>query len=206
SIRPAPAGARVVRADIRDRQAVREALGSKEFDVVVQWVAYTADEVERDLELFRGRTGQYVFISSASVYQTPPARLPVTESTPLDNPYWQYSRDKIAGEERLVRAHLEEGFPVTIVRPSHTYDRTKLPIRGGYTMIDRMRRGAPVVIHGDGTSIWVVMHHTDFARVFLGLLGREEAIGEAYHITSEDLLTWNQIFQTVANAAGADLN
>lgn len=206
SIRPAPAGARVARADIRDRQAVREALGSKEFDVVVQWVAYTADEVERDLELFRGRTGQYVFISSASVYQTPPERLPVTESTPLDNPYWQYSRDKIACEERLVRAHREEGFPVTIVRPSHTYDRTKPPIRGGYTMIDRMRRGMPVVIAGDGTSIWPVLHHTDFARGFVGLMGRSEAIGEAFHITSEELITWNQIYAAIARAAGVELD
>ena len=113
------------------------------------------------------------------------------EATPLDNPYWQYARDKIACEERLVRAQQEEEFPVTIVRPSHTYDRTKLPIRGGYTMIDRMRRGDPVVIHGDGTSVWVVMHHTDFARAFVPLLGEPRALGEAFHITSDDLLTSN---------------
>ena len=129
----------------------------------------------------------------------------VTESTPLANPYWQYSRDKIACERLAMRAYREEGFPVTIVRPSHTYDRTKLPIRGGYTVVDRMRRGAPVVIHGDGTSIWSLTHHTDFARGFVPLLGAERAIGEAYHITSDDLLTWNQIYQWVADAAGADL-
>lgn len=205
SSREVPAGAEVVHGDIRDPESVRTALDRREFDVVVDWVAFTPEHVETDLELFRGRVGQYVFISSASVYQTPPARLPVTESTPLANPYWQYARDKIACEELLVRAHQERGFPVTIVRPSHTYDPTKLPIRGGYTMVDRMRRGAPVVIHGDGTSVWVLTHHTDFAKGLVGLLGREEAVGEAYHMTSDELLTWNQIFAAVAKAAGAEL-
>lgn len=205
SSRPVPPGARTLHADARDARSVREAIGSLDFDVVVDWVAFTPEHVAADVETFRGRTGQYVFISSASVYQTPPERLPVTEATPLDNPFWQYARDKIACEERLVQAQQEEGFPVTIVRPAHTYDRTKLPIRGGYTMIDRMRRGEPVVIHGDGTSIWAVMHHTDFARAFLGLLGEPRAIGEAFHITSEEMLTWNQIFSAVAEAAGARL-
>lgn len=206
SSRQVPEGAQVVRGDIRDPDAVRTALAGRSFDAVVDWVAYTPDHIESDLDLFRDATGQYVFISSASAYQTPPARLPVTEDTPLDNPYWQYARDKIACEERLVRAHQEEGFPVTIVRPSHTYDRTKLPIRGGYTMIDRMRRGAPVVVPGDGTSIWVVMHHTDFARAFVPLLGEPRALGEAFHITSDTLLTWNQIYGTVAEAAGAEMD
>jgi nucleoside-diphosphate-sugar epimerase len=205
SVRPSPPGAHGLIGDARDPASVRAAIGALEFDVVVDWIAFTPDQVETDLEIFRGRAGQYVLISSASVYQTPPARLPVTEATPLSNPYWQYARDKIACEERVVRAHQEEGFPVTIVRPAHTYDRTKLPIRGSYTMVDRMRRGAPVVIHGDGTSLWPLLHHTDFARGFVGLMGRPEAIGEAFHITSDELLTWNQIFEAVADAAGASL-
>lgn len=205
SSRPPPDAAHLLHGDARDPASVRAAIGGLEFDSVVDWIAFTPDHVEADLELFRGRTGQYVFISSASVYQTPPERLPVVESTPLSNPFWQYSRDKIACEERLVHAQREDGFPVTIVRPSHTYDRTKLPIRGSYTMVDRMRRGLPVVIHGDGTSIWSLTHHTDFARGFVGLLGNPRALGEAFHITSDELLTWNQIFLAVADAADARL-
>jgi nucleoside-diphosphate-sugar epimerase len=169
----------------------------------VDWIAFTPAHVEADLALFRGRTRQYVFISSASVYQTPPSHLPVTESTPLANPFWQYSRDKIACEDRLARAYREEGFPATVVRPSHTYDERLLPMRGGYTAVDRMRRGAPVVVHGDGTSLWVMTHHRDFARGFVPLLGDERAVGHAFHITSDELLTWNQIYETVARAAGA---
>ena len=202
--RQVPAGARVIQADIRDSAATGAALRGMEFDVVVNWVAFTPDQVDADIELFRGRTGQYLLISSASVYQTPPVRLPVTEDTPLENPLWQYSRDKIACEQRALRAAAEEAFPVTIVRPSHTYDRTKLPIRGGYTMIDRMRRGVPVVIHGDGTSLWVLTHSTDFARGFVPLLGEPAAIGEAFHITSDDLLTWNAIYAAVGEAAGVE--
>lgn len=203
--RPAPPGAQLLRGDIRDPESARAAIGDLEFDAVVQWLAFTPDHVEADLQLFSGRVGQYILISSASVYQKPPRELPITESTPLENPFWQYARDKIACEERAMRAYDEVGFPVTIVRPAHTYDRTKLPIRGGYTMIDRMRRGEPVVIHGDGTSVWPVMHHTDFARAFVPLLGESRALGQAYHITSERLLTWNLIFEAVAAAAGARL-
>jgi len=145
-----------------------------------------------------------VFISSASAYQKPPRRVPVTESTPLHNPFWQYSRDKIACEEALIRAYRERDFPVTIVRPSHTYDRTSLPIYGGWTQIDRMRRGLPVVVHGDGTSLWTLTHHVDFAKAFVGLLGHTRALGEAYTITSDDVLTWNQIYQLLGDAAGAE--
>lgn len=202
--RPVPEGAEVIHADIRDVDAARQALRGMDFDVVVDWVAFTPDHVEADIELFRGRTGQYVLISSASVYQTPPAQLPVTEQTPLENPFWQYSRDKIACEHRALRAEHDEGFPVTIVRPSHTYDKTKLPIRGGYTMVERMRRGAPVVIPGDGTSLWVLTHSRDFARGFVPLLGDPAAIGEAFHITSDDLLTWNAIYQAIGAAAGVE--
>jgi nucleoside-diphosphate-sugar epimerase len=202
--RPVPKGVEVIQGDVRDPASVRKALGDRSFDAVVNWVSFTTAHIETDIELFRGRTGQYVFISSASAYQTPPARLPVTESTPLENPFWQYSRDKIACEELLLRAHRETGFPMTIVRPSHTYDCRSLPMEGGYTAIDRMRRGKPVIVHGDGTSIWVLTHHDDFAKGFNGLLGNPRALGEAFHITSDELLTWNQIHELLAAAAGTE--
>jgi nucleoside-diphosphate-sugar epimerase len=200
--RPVPRGVKVLTGDIRNPASARAALGDHNFDVVVDWIAFTPEHIETDLELFRGRTGQYVFISSASAYQSPPVNLPVTESTPLDNPYWKYSQDKIACEERLMRAYREEKFPITIVRPSHTYDKTMLPVQGGWTVIDRMRRGQKVIVHGDGSSLWVLTHHSDFAKGFVGLLGNSRAIGEAFHITSDELLTWNQIHEILARAAG----
>lgn len=202
SIRPVPDGVEVLRADIRDSASVRAAVGDREFDVVVNFVAYTPEHVQSDVDLFGGRTGQYVFISSASAYQKPPRRIPVTESTPLHNPFWQYSRDKIAAEEALLRAYRDVDFPMTIVRPSHTYDPASPPIEGGWTQIDRMRRGLEVVVHGDGTSLWTLTHHVDFAKAFTGLLGHTRAIGEAYTITSDDVLTWNQIFTLLGTAAG----
>ncbi len=202
SARPIPEGAHVLQGDIRDPASAAAALSNLTFDVVVNWVAFTPEHIETDLKLFRDRTQQYMFISSASAYQTPPLSLPVLESTPLKNPYWQYSRDKIACEERLLRAYRDEGFPMTIVRPSHTYDRTLLPMDGGYTVVNRMRQGKPVIVHGDGTSLWVLTHHRDFAEGFIGLLGQPQTIGEAFHITSDEALTWNQIFATVARAAG----
>jgi len=201
--RPVPAGVQILKGDIRDRSSTNAALSGRQFDVVVDWVAYTPEHIETDLELFGGRTGQYIFISSASAYQTPPSSLPVTESTLLDNPYWLYSRNKIACEERLVKAYRQDKFPMTIVRPSHTYDRTTLPMDGGYTVVNRMRQGKQVIVHGDGTSLWVLTHHKDFARAFVGLLGNSHAIGDAFHITSDELLNWNQIFELVAKAAGA---
>lgn len=203
SSRHIPSGVESLQGDIRDQAAIKAILGKRNFDVVVDWIVFSPDHIEVDLELFRERTSQYVFISSASVYQTPPALLPVTESTPLDNPYWAYSRAKIACEERLVRAYREEKFPITIVRPSHTYDCTLLPMRGQYTTVARMRAGKKVIVHGDGTSLWTLTHHRDFARGFLGLLGNPRAHGEAFHITSDEVLTWNQIFEIVAKAAGA---
>lgn len=202
--RPVPRSAHVLHGDIRDRASVKHVLEGYVFDVVVDWIGFTPEHVEMDIELFRGRTGQYVFISSASVYQRPPAILPITESTPLDNPYWGYSRAKIACEERLVRAYCEEKFPMTIVRPSHTYDKTFLPVHGRYTVIDRMRRGKKVVVHGDGTSLWGLTHHEDFAKGLVGLLGNHRTIGEAFHITSDEVLTWNQIYKILARAAGAE--
>lgn len=204
SVRPAPAGARLLRGDIRDLAAAANALAGHRFDVVVDWIAYRPEHVAADIALFRGRTGQYIFISSASAYQKPISSLPITESTLLDNPFWQYSRDKIACEMLLVKAYREEKFPFTIVRPSHTYDRTKLPVAGGYTSVARMRQGKPVIVHGDGTSLWVLTHHRDFAVGFVGLLGNPRAIGEAFHITSDELLTWNQIYTIVGRAAGVE--
>jgi nucleoside-diphosphate-sugar epimerase len=202
--RPLPDGVPVLTADVRDAAAVRQALGDREFDVVVDWVAYTPEHVRSDVDFFAGRTGQYVFISSASAYDKPPRRLPITESTPLRNPYWVYSQEKIACEDLLVQAYRDSGFPMTIVRPSHTYDRTSVPIPGGWTQLDRMRRGLPVVVHGDGTSLWTLTHHTDFARGFVGLLGNTRAIGEAYTITGDDVLTWNQIYAILGQAAGVE--
>jgi nucleoside-diphosphate-sugar epimerase len=200
--RPLPEQATVLHADVRDPVSVKNALGDRRFDAVVDWVAFTPEHVRADIDMFRGRTAQYVFISSASAYQTPPSRQPVLESTPLRNPFWQYSRDKIACEETLVAAYREEGFPATIVRPSHTYDETLVPFDGGWTVLGRMREGKPVVVHGDGTSLWTLTHHRDFAQGFVPLLGHPRTIGEAFHITSDDVLTWNQIAEALAAAAG----
>jgi len=202
--RPLPEQATVLQGDVRDPQSVAKALDGLDFDAVVDWVAFTPEHVQADIELFRGRTRQYVFISSASAYQTPPARVPVLESTPLANPFWQYSRDKIACEDLLMAAYRSGGFPVTIVRPSHTYDRTSVPFDGGWTVLGRMRQGKEIVVHGDGTSLWTLTHHTDFARGFVPLLGHPRTIGDAFHITSDDVLTWNQIAESLAAAAGVE--
>jgi nucleoside-diphosphate-sugar epimerase len=200
--RPVPAGVVELRADVRDPVAVRAALGDLDFDSAVDWVAYTTEHVRSDIELLRGRTRQYVFISSTSAYQRPPARLPVTESTPLRNPFWQYSRDKIACEDLLVAEYRSTGFPVTIVRPAQTYDATLVPFRGRWTTLGRMLAGKPVIVHGDGTSLWTMTHSTDFARGFVPLLGHPRTLGEAFHISSEDLLTWDQITYAFASALG----
>lgn len=205
--RPVPEGARVLRADIQNGEEVKRVLEDRTFDAVVDWIAYTPDHVRRDIDLFRDRVGQYIFISTAAAYQKPLASLPITESTPLNNPFWEYARLKIACENLLVAAYRETRFPATIVRPSHTYDRTKLPVPGGdgYTVVDRMRKGKKVIVHGDGTSLWTLTHHQDFAKGFTGLLGNPHAIGDAFHITSDEVLTWNQIYEIIARAAGAEL-
>ena len=204
SSRPAPLGAKILQGDIRQPASVSAALGNLSFDCVVNWVAYTPDQVQNDLDLFTQRTQQYIFISSASAYQKPPAFLPIQESTPLHNPFWQYSRDKAACEALLEVAWQKSGFPYTIVRPSHTYDRTLLPFHGGYTTVARMRAGKPVVVHGDGTSLWTLTHHQDFAVGLVGLLGNPHAIGQSFHITSDEWLSWNQINEIIAHAAGAE--
>jgi nucleoside-diphosphate-sugar epimerase len=199
--RGVPDGVTELRGDARDAASVRAAVTGLDFDSVVDFVAFTPAHVRADIDLFRGRTGQYVFISTASAYQTPPSRLPVTESTPLRNPFWQYSRDKIACEDLLTAEYRDTGFPATVVRPSHTYDATKTVLSGGWTSLARMRAGKPVIVHGDGTSLWTVTHNTDFARAFVPLLAHPRTLGEAFHITSDDVLTWDQI----ANALGAAL-
>lgn len=203
-LRPLPDGVEVLHADIREPESVHAVLGERSFDVAAEFLAFTPEHIRTDFDLFEGRVGQYVFISSASAYQTPPARMPVTESTPLRNAFWQYSRDKIACEDLLVESYRERGFPITIVRPSHTYDRTMIPTSGHWTDLERMRRGAPVVVHGDGTSRWTITHNTDFAVAFVGLLGRPEAVGDSFHITSDEAPTWDQIYCYLAEALGVE--
>ncbi len=200
--RPIPEGVTRLQADVSDRSALADAVGDRHWDVVVNWIAFTPDQVQADVEFFAGRTRQYVFISSASAYQTPATHLPITESTPLKNPYWQYSRDKIACEELLMAAYREQDFPVTIVRPSHTYDETKLPLTGGWTAVARMRAGKPIIITGDGSSLWTLTHSRDFAVGFTGLLDNASAIGEPFTITSDEAPTWNAIAHEIAAAAG----
>ncbi len=205
----APAGARQITADIRDPAAVNAALRGHSFDVVVSWLVFTPPQLEADIERFRGRTGQYVFISSASAYQKPPVSFPITESTPVINPFSQYSSDKISCEVRLQKEMRETQFPATIVRPSFTYGLTMIP--SGYqswqhpwTTVDRMRRGKKVLVHGDGTALWTMTHNSDFARGFVGLLGNSRAIGHAVHITSDEVLTWDQVYRAIGRAAGME--
>ncbi len=202
-------GVRWLTADFYDLAQAQDVLANETFDVVVDWIAFTTQDIERDLSLFSGKCGQFVFISSASAYQKPPSSVIIRESTPLHNPFWQYSRDKIACEELLMKAYREQGFPMTIVRPSHTYDRL-IPIGIGdwskFTLVERIRKGLPVIVHGDGTSLWVVTHAEDFAVGFLGLLGHPAAIGQPFHITSDERLTWNDIYRAVGAAVGVQPN
>jgi hypothetical protein len=204
STRPPIAGVRHLTGDAGDASSIAAAIGTNDYDVVVNFRSFLPSQVRGDIDLFTGRTDQYVYISSASAYQKPVAHLPITESTPLNNPWWQYSRDKIASEDALVEAYRSNGFPATIVRPSHTYDETLLPIEGGWTVIDRMRRGEPVVVHGDGTSLWTLTHSRDFAKAFVGLLGNPAAIGDTFGITSDFVYTWDAIYRMLGAAAGVE--
>ena len=202
-----PAGAHQIVADLRDRAEAPAALRGQSFDVVADWICFTAEQAAADVELFSGRTAQFFFISSASVYQKPPTHYLVTESTPLANPYWQYSRDKIACEELLTREYRQNGFPVTIVRPSLTYGPTQIPASMSswnhpWTLVDRMRRRKKIVVPGDGTSLWTMTHNSDLAKGFVGLMGNVHAIGHAFHITSDEVLTGNQVYQLIGAAAG----
>jgi len=204
-----PPGAHQLVADIRDPEATARALAGHRFDTVVDWIAYTPAEIERAIELFRGRTRQYIFISSASAYQRPVGHYLITEDTPLANPFWDYSRNKIACEERLLRAYRDEGFPITIVRPSLTYGDSQVPLvinswQLPYTAVARMRQGKPLIVPGDGTSLWPITHNSDFAKGFVGLLGHQQAIGHAFHITSDEVLTWDQLYTATAAAAGVE--
>jgi len=191
-------GVKNIFADIRNPKETEKALEGYNFDSVVDWIAFEPEHIKNDIKLFRDRTEQYVFISSASIYQTPPEKLPVTENTPLSNPIWRYSQNKIACEQVLRDEYDATQFPYTIVRPSHTYDKTLITLEGGYTVLDRMKKGLPIVVHGDGSSIWTLTHHKDFARGLVGLLGKSEAINEAYHITSDELLSWDNIYKLFA--------
>ena len=205
-----PTGASAMTGDLRaNPDEVARGLGDATFDAVVDWVAFTPEHIEQDLRVFGDRARQFVFISSASAYQKPPSRFPMTEDTPLVNAEWQYSRDKIACEERLMRAFREDGFPAVIVRPSLTYGLSQIPLVLGHwqhpwTMIDRMRRGQPVIVPGDGTSLWTVTWSGDFATGLVGLLGREQLAGQAFHITSDEVLTWDAIVREAAHAANVE--
>lgn len=195
-------GARQLIGDADDAASIRAAVGDQQFDVVANFRSFLPAQAQADIELFRGRVGQYIYISSASAYQKPIAALPIVEATPLYNPYWEYSRNKIASEDLLVAEYRASGFPITIVRPSHTYDETSIPLEGGWTTLQRIRDGKPIVIHGDGTSWWTLTHSRDFAPAFVGLFGNPHAIGGAVHITSDDHLTWDDIARLFGRALG----
>jgi nucleoside-diphosphate-sugar epimerase len=197
-------GVTTLRGDADDPASIRAAIGDAEFDIVANFRAFRPEQVAADISTFAGRVGQYLFVSSASAYQKPIAALPIVESTPLRNPFWEYSRDKIAGEELLVAAYRESGFPMTIVRPSHTYDGGNMPFPGGWTAFQRMRDGKPIVVHGDGTSWWTLTHSRDFARAFVGLFGNPHALGSAVQITSDESLTWDDIARLLGRAIGIE--
>lgn len=209
---PVPEGATVLQADVyHDQARLAALLADHHFDAVVDYLAYHPNDIERDLSLFRDRTRQFVFISSASAYQKPVQNYLITEETPLENPFWEYSRNKIACEDRLMQAYREEGFPITIIRPSHTYGPTQIPFGVSswmhpWTVVDRMKRGQKVIVPGDGTSLWVLTWNADFAKGLVGLLGKEESIGEAFQITSDEVLTWDQIHLEAYRALGLKPN
>ena len=205
-----PEGAHSIVADINDETDVQNKLGDMTFDCVCQFIGFTPDQVQRDYRLFKGRTRQYIYTSSASAYHKPAASYIITEGTTLANPHWEYSRNKIACEDFLMKVYREEGFPVTIVRPSHTYDERSVPLgvhgkKGSWQVIKRMLEGKPVIIQGDGTSLWTMTFNTDFAIGYTGLMGNRHAIGEAFQITGDETLTWNQIYATIADALGVEL-
>ena len=205
-----PQGVHWIQADISDEQAVAQILQGRRFDCVCEFIGFLPEQVERDIRLFEGKTSQYLYISSASAYHKPATDYRITEGTALANPYWEYSRNKIACEEVLMKAYREHQFPVTIIRPSHTYDNRNVPLgvhgnKGSYQVIKRMLQGKPVIIHGDGTSLWTMTHNWDFAKGYVGLMGNPHAIGEAFQITNDETLTWNQIYAAIARVLGVEL-
>lgn len=200
-----PENVRQLHADVRDRAAMEAALAGETFDVVCDYLTYTPEQARQNIELFSGKTGQFLFISSASVYQKPPACLPITESTPLCNPYWEYARQKIACEAAFMAAYQQAGFPVTIVRPSHTYGGGMIPWALNsramrYSLVHRLKAHKPIVVPGDGTTYWTLTHNTDFAKAFVGLMGRLQTVGHAFHITSDQAMTWDMYLQIIAGA------
>ncbi|SFB94650.1 NAD-dependent epimerase/dehydratase family protein [Ruminococcus albus] len=202
---------RFITADINNEEETAEKIKDMEFDCVAEFIGFVPAQVERDFRLFNGKTKQYIYISSASAYQKPPMSYLITEETPLENPYWEYSRNKKASEEYLFERYRNDGFPVTIVRPSHTYDERSVPLGvhgkgGSWQVIRRIMEGKPVIIHGDGSSLWTITHNSDFAKGFVGLIGKREAIGQAYHITSDESVSWNSIYKAIADALGVELN
>jgi nucleoside-diphosphate-sugar epimerase len=201
-----PAGIRTIQGDIDDRKAMAQALAAESFDVVVNWIVFDPIQAAADVEMFAGKVKQYILISTATVYQKPPRHYLITEETPLENPFWEYSQKKIATERLLMDAYRRQGFPVTIVRPSFTYGDGWIPTAFGvdFTSVHRMRHGLPLPVHGDGTSLWVMTHASDFAKGLIGLCGRRDALGEAFHITSDEVLCWNQVYECVSAAAGVE--
>ena len=205
-----PPNVKIIQGDINNDKDIATKFKDLTFDAVCNFIAFVPEQVERDYNLFKDKTKQYMFISSASAYQKPLSSYIVTEGTPVANPYWEYSRNKIACEEFLMKKYRDEKFPITIIRPSHTYDERSVPLgvhgkNGSWQVIKRMLEGKPVIIHGDGTSLWTMTHNSDFAKAFVGLIGNIHALGEIFHITSDESLTWNQIYQSIANALGVEL-
>ncbi len=205
-----PSNVKIIQGDINNDADIASKFENLSFDAVCNFIAFVPKQLERDYNLFKNKTKQYIFISSASAYQKPLSNYLITEGTPVANPYWEYSRNKIACEEFLMKKYRDEKFPVTIVRPSHTYDERSVPLgvhgkNGSWQVIKRMKEGKPVIIHGDGTTLWTMTHNSDFAKAFIGLLGNSHALGETFHITSDESLTWNQIYQSIANALGVEL-
>ena len=204
-----PDGVDVINVDINDEEAAAKVLEGKNFDTVCDFIGFVPSQLERDYRLFKGKVKQFMYISSASAYGKPVADYRITEGTALANPYWEYSRNKIACEDFLMKKFREEGFPVTIIRPSHTYDERSIPMgvhgsKGSFQVIKRMMEGKPVIVHGDGTSLWTMTFNEDFANGFIGLMGNPHTIGEAFQITNDESLTWNQIFKTIADALNVE--
>lgn len=205
-----PDNVTVINADINNEQQAAEALGDMKFDCVCDFIGFVPAQLERGYRLFNGRTAQFMYISSASAYQKPLSDYRITEGTPLANPYWEYSRNKIACEDFLMKMYRENGFPITIIRPSHTYDERSVPLgvhgnKGSWQVVKRMLEGKPVIIHGDGTTLWTMTHNSDFAKAFIGLMGNAHAIGESFQITSDESVTWNTIYKCIADALGVEL-
>lgn len=206
-----PENVKTIIADINDEEATASKLEGMDFDCVGEFIGFVPAQLERDYRLFSGKTKQFIYISSASAYEKPPKGYRITEETPLSNPYWQYSRDKKACEEFLMEKYKNEGFPITIVRPSHTYDERSVPLgvhgkNGSWQVVKRIKEGKPVIIHGDGTSLWTITHNSDFAKAYVGLIGNPEAIGETFHITGDESVSWNRIYGAIADALGVELN